>query len=278
MSAVYDEFKGFSIEKKKFTSRHTMSVPHYHHAYEIFLPLEGMMTLMIGDEAIATDNTNIVLADKGLPHGNYSKSEHERVVMYFDDDFLNMFLTPRAKEALLSSFKKKIVTPDKEAMKRARQISKILEKIFVSEENLSEIFVLLNEILIIINNSATAKRQEPHRINSKLGAVLTYINLNFDKIESVKELSEKFFVSESYLCKLFKDGMGITVTEYINSVKIKEACDLLKNTNKKATQICFDVGYNSYTYFCKMFKEKVGESPYQYKKRINDINCNLFLR
>lgn len=266
MGTVQDEFRGFSIHRMKFTSRHAMSAPHYHYSYEIFVPLEGMMTLLIGDEIIATDNTNIVVADKGIPHGNYSKSEHERAVIFFDDDFLDMFLTPKAKDALLSAFKRKIVTPDKADMKRLRDIVLRLEKTAVTQRNSSEIFMLLNEMLIIINNSKEANRQEAHRINSTLGAILAYINLNFRKIESVKDLSERFYISESYLCRLFKDGMGTTVTSYINTVKINEACSLLRNTKKSATEISFDVGYNSYTYFCKMFKEQVGESPYQYKK------------
>ncbi|MBQ8541794.1 MAG: helix-turn-helix domain-containing protein [Clostridia bacterium] len=271
MSVIYEEFKGFSVERKRFTQTHTMGVPHYHHAYEIFLPVEGMMTLLIGDEIIATDNTNVIVTQKGIPHGNFSKSEHERVVIYFDDDFLNMFLTEHSKKALLSSFERKIVTPDKYAMKRLREITKKLEDIFLTKETLPEIFVLLNEMLIIIHNSPNAQKQEIHRINSTLGSILTFITLRFSEIQSVKELSERFFISEAYLCRLFKDGMGVTVTEYINTLRINEACDRLKNSEHTMTEIAADVGYNSYTYFCKIFKKLVGESPYEYRKNIKGL-------
>ncbi|MBR5536155.1 MAG: AraC family transcriptional regulator, partial [Clostridia bacterium] len=214
MSAIYHEFKGFSVETKEFTSKHTMGVPHYHYAYEIFLPLEGMMTLLIGDEIIATDRTNIVLSKKGIPHGNYSKSEHKRTVIYFDDEFLDMFLTEEAKNVLLSGFDKRLVSPEKEVLKRIRECAEELEKTQTRED----IFRLLCEILILISYSPEAKRKSVHSFNKTLGAVLSYINLNFEKIESVKDLSREFFVSESYLCRLFKEGMGTTVTEYINMV------------------------------------------------------------
>lgn len=182
-----------------------------------------------------------------------------------------MFLTEPAKDALLSSFKRKIVTPDKHAMKRTRQIAKRLEEIFISKESLPEIFVLLNEMLIIINNSSNTPKQESHRINSTLGSILTFITISFPEIQSVKELSERFFISEAYLCRLFKEGMGVTVTEYINTVRINEACDRLKNSSHTMTEIASDIGYNSYTYFCKMFRKHVGVSPYEYRKNIRGV-------
>ncbi|MBQ6795488.1 MAG: helix-turn-helix domain-containing protein [Clostridia bacterium] len=267
MKSVYSEFKGFSVERKKFSKKHSMGTPHYHHAYEIFLPLEGQMTLLIGDEMIATDNANIILADKEIAHGNYSKSEHERMVIYFDDDFLNMFLTDGAKNALLKCFSQKLVAPSRDELKRARRIAYRLEKTAVKEENLEEIFRLLTELLLIINNAPEGKRGESRSINSTLGSTIAYLNLNFSKVQSIKEVSDRFYITESYLCRLFKEGMGITVSEYINVLKINDACDKLRNTDLSATEICYEVGYNSYTYFSKNFQRRMKETPHQYRKK-----------
>ncbi len=267
MKSVYSEFKGFSVEHKKFSKKHTMGTPHYHHAYEIFLPLEGQMTLLIGDEMIATDNTNIILTDKEIAHGNYSKSEHERTVIYVDDDFLNMFLTDGAKNALLKCFSQKLVAPSRDELKRAWRIAYRLEKTAVKEENFEEIFRLLTELLLIINDAPAGKRGESRSINSTLGSTIAYLNLNFSKIQSIKEISDKFYITESYLCRLFKEGMGITVSEYINVLKINDACDKLRNTDLSATEICYEVGYNSYTYFSKNFQKRMKETPHQYRKR-----------
>ncbi len=268
MKSEYMKVTGFRAEHTKTPKNYSMKTPHYHYAYEIFLPLEGQLTLLIGDEMIGTDNSNIILTDKELPHGNYSKSEHERIVIYFDDAFLDEFLTEAGKETFVKSFsEKKLVAPPYEELKRARKIAERLVEIPVVKENAPEIFGLLSDFLLIVKNSPEGERQKSRVVNSSLGAAIAYINVNFAKIESVKDVSDKFYISESYLCRLFKEGMGITVSEYINAVRINAASDKLKNTDKPAAEIGFEVGYNSYTYFCKNFNLRMGETPYQYRKK-----------
>lgn len=269
MGNEYLKITGFRIERVKSPKKYSMKTPHYHYAYEIFIPIEGQITLLIGDEIIASDNSGIVLTNKELPHGNYSRSEHERTVIYFDDEFLDMFLTTEGKETIVKMFsEKKLVAPSRDELKRARLILEKLEKIPVVKGNLGEIFFLLFDFLLILKNSPEGKKQVSRVVNSTLGSAIAYITMNYDKIESVKDISDAFYISESYLCRLFKEGMGLTVSEYINSVRINSACEKLKYTKKSASEICFEVGYKSYTYFCRNFQKIIGETPYQYAKKM----------
>lgn len=266
MNTVYAEFKGFSIETKKHSKEHAMPRPHYHKAYEIYIPLGGNSTLMIGDEIISLDKSSIALISPSVPHGNFSKSEHERTVIYFDEDFLNLFLTPLAQKALLNCFSFKLLAPSQANLTTLHKLVSDLQNIDITKQTSPNIFLLLNQILIILNGSPKAEIRSPQVIEGTLGAVLSYININFTTIKSISELASSFFISESYLCRLFKDGTGLTVTQYINTLKINLACELLKSTKKPTTEICFDVGYNSYTYFCKNFIKLMGESPHRYRK------------
>lgn len=93
-----------------------------------------------------------------------------------------------------------------------------------------------------------------------------YINNNLDKDLSVRSLCESLFVSKNRLYEAFKSQYGMTVNDYVWQCRIKRAKELLISTDKSTTDIALDVGIENYTYFCKIFKSKVGISPAQFKK------------
>lgn len=265
MSTVYEEFKGFSIETKKHSKYHSMPMPHYHSGYELYIPLNGTSTIMVGDEIIGADKSMVILIPPHIPHGNFSKSEHERTVIYFDNDFLDMFLTPLFKKELIKCFNTKAVSPNDTDLKKLHFCTKKL--LSNPEVNRSTIksFAYLNEILLILNNSKKTVLPPFQNIDSTLGAILTYINVNFVEINNLQELADKFYISKSYLCRLFKNSTRLTVTKYINTLRINKSCELLKSTNLQATEIAYAVGYNSYTHFYKNFVEITSTTPYKYK-------------
>ena len=61
--------------------------------------------------------------------------------------------------------------------------------------------------------------------------------------------------------------MGITIFEYVTSVRIERAKQLLLSTNRSCTEICFEVGYNNQSYFTRTFKAVVGMTPRQFRNR-----------
>ena len=80
--------------------------------------------------------------------------------------------------------------------------------------------------------------------------------------------SEKFFLNKYYLCRIFKKATGVSVIEYLNRVKVKNACDKLAITKKTVTEIGMECGFNSSEYFCKLFKIYMQMTPSEYRKKI----------
>ncbi|MBI3991449.1 MAG: helix-turn-helix transcriptional regulator [Candidatus Omnitrophica bacterium] len=72
----------------------------------------------------------------------------------------------------------------------------------------------------------------------------------------------------NYFCKVFKDTSGMTPMEYVTNYRVQKACDLLSNTTKSVTEICFDVGFHSSSYFTKIFKEIIKITPKDYRRNI----------
>jgi len=66
---------------------------------------------------------------------------------------------------------------------------------------------------------------------------------------------------------VFKEQMGITIIDYVTSVRIEQAKHLLLATDQSCTEICFEVGYNNQSYFTRTFKTLVGMTPRQFKIR-----------
>jgi len=114
---------------------------------------------------------------------------------------------------------------------------------------------LIKELLIHLGN-VTAPRQ-----SRRLSGVLKYIEQNYSSPLSLSGISEKFSLSESYVARLFKNELNCKPSEYINSVRIAAAEELLLTTELSVTEISALVGYSDIYYFSKTFKRLVGTSP-----------------
>ena len=84
---------------------------------------------------------------------------------------------------------------------------------------------------------------------------------------NVEEVASKTYLSKSYFSKLFKEITGQSFLEYLQNLRISEACTLLKTTDEKVTKIMSDVGYNDSKHFHQLFKRKMGMTPTEYKKK-----------
>ena len=96
----------------------------------------------------------------------------------------------------------------------------------------------------------------------------TYIKDNLSGDLSISNLCATLHVSKNFLYKSFHDNRGCTVNEYINKQRIKQAQNLLRETDLPIYQIAASVGLPNYTYFYRLFKKITGLSPIIYRSQI----------
>lgn len=93
---------------------------------------------------------------------------------------------------------------------------------------------------------------------------------NFNKIEYMRAgLSEIVSCSnydKKYLCNVFKKYIGVTMTEYLNNIRLNYAVGLLRNTNKTISDIALELGFSSVSYFNVIFKKRYGVAPKEIRK------------
>ena len=79
-----------------------------------------------------------------------------------------------------------------------------------------------------------------------------------------------FWLYQSYLSKKFKEVFGLTMTAYVNELKIKHAMYLLTVTDLTIPSICEMIGIDSLPYFHKLFRQATGMTPKKYRNKNND--------
>jgi len=96
-------------------------------------------------------------------------------------------------------------------------------------------------------------------------ACLEVLN-NIENDISVKTVSENLFISKAYLSEKFKKVTGVSLSDYINMVKMERAKYLLTATSMKTYEIADSLGYKDHEYFSKVFKKYAGLSPTTFRK------------
>ena len=99
--------------------------------------------------------------------------------------------------------------------------------------------------------------------------VVDYINLNLVNDLSVKNLADLFYISPTYLARIFKKEVNYSIVEYINRQRIRRSTLLLKDSNLPVNQISQIVGINDFNYFSRLFKKYMNKTPSQYRKEIS---------
>ncbi len=99
----------------------------------------------------------------------------------------------------------------------------------------------------------------------KIDQILHYIQENFRKDISVANLSEQFQITPNYLSTLLKKRLGMKFTDYLNSLRLSYAKELLVSSKLSVREITEKAGYYSQSYFTKLFLEKEGCTPAEYR-------------
>ena len=245
---------------------------HYHPEYELTYIVKGNGYRIVGNSYEYFNDGDLVLLGNHLPHTWSGKLnddiKSDAVVIQFSKEFMAPFLG--LKESLLiknmldTSVRGIRFEPDEElvskiiALTETNGVDKILMLISVLDD-LSK-----KQPILIASNSfhnVVSKKNEM-RINK----VCLYIQNNFYTKISLKEVADLIFLTESNFCKFFKKATGKTYSDYLNELRINEACRLLVQTEKSINQISFECGFESLSYFNRVFLSKKEMTPSMFRK------------
>lgn len=204
-----------------------------------------------------------------------SFTTHSEAMRFFDN---RIFTLDKTEKTLLSLFIKEAKftlgeIPGEYSNKNALDFSKFPKGHFqLLECYLTEFLILLKRRCHSTSESdGYAKNARTLGESTTIDIITDYMKKNVYESITLGSLSNKFLMGKSHLCKLFGEYTDLTPMSYFNSLKIAEAKRLLLETDMSVSQISDMLGYSSIHNFSRAFKRSVGDSPHNYKKRVNRI-------
>ena len=144
------------------------------------------------------------------------------------------------------------------------------EKMFKAYQLPKNRDLMMNSILYeyLYNLSITFPKTDISQSEKHISYIeeaLKYIESNYSEQISINKIAKWLNLDRSYMYRLFKSITGISPQEYLLDFRIRKACDLLKNTDLTITNISRSVGYEDSLYFSRLFKNKKGKTPSEYR-------------
>lgn len=100
----------------------------------------------------------------------------------------------------------------------------------------------------------------------RINTIFQYVQQEFNETISLKKAASLIHLSESAFCKFFKRTSGKTFSDYTNEIRIAHACQLLIETDHPVSEVAFSSGFDSITYFNRVFLKKKGVRPMHYRR------------
>ena len=254
------------IRKPKFKKKDH----HYHNWYEIFIVLKGSCRFSMYDKFYDVHAGSALLLEPGIFHYYTSDVGCEYVIIEITAGYISRFFSSDSANMLLKCFNSMLLPLEDDALSECVKFAEIADN--ESDASISDKFLAIGNILNIMNKASNNQSLSPAIVNSnrrstleKLNYITNYIAENFKEINSITELAKKCYISKSHMCRIFKQELGVSVSSYINNLKINSAREMLLTTNMSVLEIAVESGFNSPQYFHKTFKSQLGYSPKEYK-------------
>ena len=143
---------------------------------------------------------------------------------------------------------------------------------YMNEEKYYEITIkadLLKLLAVIAREyekrESVESREIFDRYRDAVNNAIRYIDDNFTSRIYIKDACRIAMMSQTYFSHIFKQITGKTFIEYINDLRVRKAAELLADTQKSVTDICYMTGFNNPGYFTRTFKRSTGLSPREYR-------------
>ncbi|TCK98121.1 AraC-like DNA-binding protein [Natranaerovirga hydrolytica] len=254
-----------------------MNAHHYHNSYEVYYLKTGERNLFIKDRVIELKTGDFLIIKPNILHmtRNGKLPEYERIILNYRDDFIDK--DKKYQQDLSNLFQQDYMVIHLPLQDRIL-IEDILNHMILEVDSQlhgyeTQIKSLILHLLVTISRSAENNNiKEMNHINStheKISDVVKYINQHYYQVITLERLSNCFFISPYYLSRTFKEVTGLNIIEYLNTIRIKEAKRLLRETNYKISLIAEKVGFGSLSNFGRVFKEGTGHSPRYYRTNKN---------
>lgn len=245
---------------------------HYHPEYELTYIVRGTGYRIVGNSHEQFLSGDLVLLGSNLPHTWWGKLDDnhssEAVVIQFSKEFIEPFLSlnecQTVKKLLEKSSRGLKIEADEYLLGK---ITKLVEaKDF---QSILQLLTILNELADKPSSILCAESYHnviSKKIESRINKICSYLQNHYQESISLKEVADIVHMSESNFCKFFRKSTSTTFSDYLNDLRITEACHLLLYTDDPINKVADSCGFESLSYFNRVFLRKKQMTPSQFRK------------
>ena len=253
------------IEKSVHENDWSMQDLHSHPHYEIYFLKKGSRSFFLSD-ALLNLHAPILIV---IPPHTLHKTEggpFERYNVNVSPNYLDDFQTEVLKSKSLRTIK---LQPNE-----TEKFTELFEEMIENEkrqkygENIVKSLFSYNVYSIskLGDGESHPKHTSKNAIPPLVLKVIDYLNKNYAEKQTLEDIAETFFVSKATLMYNFKKYMDCSLIDFLLSIRIAKAKELLLNTKKSVEEISELCGFSSSNYFGLIFKRKENLSPANYRK------------
>lgn len=240
---------------------------HTHNMYELLYFVSGNATYAIEDKRYKLKKGDLMLIRPLKYHFIEIEptESYERYDILFDERALGVNFTA-------------MIPDDVEVINISENpvAAEIFQKLDLYSSKLSKddffsvLLLLINELFYALKIGRSFEKREIKEINPTLSAALRYINDNLFSLQSISEVADALFITESYLYRLFKNELHKSPKKYINDKRLLAAQSLIQ-MGERPTDVYERCGFQDYSAFFRNYKEYFGYSPSKEEDYIYDF-------
>ncbi len=258
---------------------------HKHDFIEIAYVTAGEGLHIVGDHRYEVAKGDLFIINYDVPHGFFRRPDSIQSPILYNCVFRPEFLDPSLFgntyfEDITAAFLFKSLFPDDTASAPDLSLRGVVFHEFgalfgkmdaeykAAKPGYSDLIraYLIELIIKIFRLLATAERKKaPNQHRQLVEQAIGYIQEHFHSEIKLGDLALQSFISKNYFSKLFKEVTGIGFSDYVQRLRIDEACRLLRETDLKVIEVASGVGFNDLKFFYEVFKKLTGKTPGDYR-------------
>lgn len=250
---------------------------HSHTDYEVFYFHGGKGAALIGETAIELVPGDLIIFNGIKRHGSIMRGESIRTSIRIEEAGALPLLQLPGSVDLFRPFRELQNCHWRLTGSSKEEVEHILAKIarFYNQPgpvNFTRLRMAVAELLLFIYDCG--ERQSGQREDAAgdkehhVRNVMAFVEQHYMRELSLDELARSVHFSKYYVLRLFKEVTGMTVFEYVRRRRINQAKLLfMLNKTETVSDVSYRVGFKQPTHFSRNFKQLVGMSPEQYRKR-----------
>lgn len=232
--------------------------------YQLLYVASGKARFQFYGEEKILNAGSMVLYVPGQPqdYGYYLEDEPQIFWLHFSgshaNKILNQYLPAHPSSVIYAG-----INPEYKRL--FRQI--ILELQLAKPLYMEMLANLLTQIFVLIGRQQIQREQSSPVLQKEIEEAIGFFRGHFQQKISISDYAQELHVSTAWFIRSFKLHTGITPAQYILSVRIANAQNLLEQTNYSISEIASIVGYENPLYFSRLFRKQLGLSPQQYRQK-----------